>query len=462
MLIPERPLGSNLRKGCGGTLWLEVNLWIAGTGHDTSDGMPEHFWWLLAAVLGGGLVGFLLGHLRSVRSGAEAAAAKSRAEEFEKQVQTLDAERRTLSSEVQAFASELAAEKQKTAGLEESRAALKVEFENLAASILEDKSKRFTEQNRIQLEQLLGPLSEKLQEFRKQVHEAYGEEGRARHALTEEVRRLSDLNKKVSQEAGNLAQALKGQSKTRGNWGEMILESVLEKAGLVKGQHFHTQVSATSGEGRRLQPDVVLDLPGGRQVIIDAKVSLNAYERQCSATDDEERAVAAKEHAESLRRHIEQLAAKDYAGLPGIKSPDFVFLFVPVEPALHAALETAPDLVGEALERNIVLATAPNIIATARLVAQLWQQDKQNRFAAQIAEQGGKLYDKFAAFCRDLENIGLRIRQTQESYDDAMGKLRDGRGNILRQTENLRALGAKTTAQPPALLESAGENGEKA
>jgi DNA recombination protein RmuC len=200
---------------------------------------------------------------------------------------------------------------------------------------------------------------------------------------------------------------------------------------------------------------VVLELPGGRQVVIDAKVSLNAYERQSSATGDEERAAAAREHAESLRRHIEQLSSKDYAALPGLASPDFVFLFVPVEPALHAALETAPELVGLALERNVVLVTAPNVIATARLVAQLWQQDKQNRFAAQIAEQGGKLYDKFAAFCRDLETVGQRLRQTQESYDDAIGKLRDGRGNLLRQTENLRALGAKTTAQPPALLASA-------
>lgn len=417
--------------------------------------MPEQIWWAVAALVCGGLAGFLLGQMRSGRAGAEAAAARSRADEGERRVAALEEERRRLSAEVQSFAAALAAEKQRSTGLEEARGALKAEFETLAATILEDKSRRFTEQNRAQLEQLLGPLSEKLQDFKKQVHEAYGEEGRARHALTEEVRRLSDLNRQVSQEAGNLAAALKGQAKTRGNWGEMILESVLEKAGLVKGQHFRTQVSATSGEGRRLQPDVVLDLPGGRQVVIDAKVSLNAYERQCSAAGEEERAAAAREHAESLRRHIEQLSAKNYAGLPGLASPDFVFLFVPVEPALHAALETAPDLVGAALERNIVLVTAPNVIATARLVAQLWQQDKQNRFAAQIAEQGGKLYDKFAAFCRDLENIGLRLRQTQESYDDAIGKLRDGRGNLLRQTENLRTLGAKATAATPALLAAA-------
>jgi DNA recombination protein RmuC len=400
--------------------------------------MDEHYWWALAALLVGGLVGFLLGHLRAVRAGAEAAAARSQAAELGRQIQSLDEERRTLASQLRDFTGELATEKQKAAGLEESRAALKAEFENLASSILEDKSKRFTEQNRAQLEQLLGPLGERLQEFKRQVHEAYGEEGKARHALTEEVRRLSELNQQVSREAGNLTQALKGQSKTRGNWGEMILESVLEKAGLVKGQHFRTQVSATGEGGRRLQPDVVLDLPGGRHLIIDAK--------------------AAKEHADALRRHIEQLSSKDYANLAGIKSPDFVFLFVPIEPALHAALDTAPDLIGEALERNVVLVTAPNVVATARLVAQLWQQDKQSRFAVQIAEQGGKLYDKFSAFCRDLENIGLRIRQTQESYDEAMNKLRDGRGNLIGQTEKLRALGAKTTAQPPALLATAGES----
>lgn len=420
--------------------------------------MDEHYWWAVAALLVGGLVGFLLGHLRAVRAGAEAAAARSQAAELSRQIQSLDEERRTLAAQLRDYTGELATEKQKAAGLEESRAALKAEFENLASSILEDKSKRFTEQNRAQLEQLLGPLGERLQEFKRQVHEAYGEEGKARHALTEEVRRLSELNQQVSREAGNLTQALKGQSKTRGNWGEMILESVLEKAGLVKGQHFRTQVSATGEGGRRLQPDVVLDLPGGRQLIIDAKVSLVAYERQCSATGDGDRATAAKEHADALRRHIEQLSSKDYANLAGINSPDFVFLFVPIEPALHAALDTAPDLIGEALERNVVLVTAPNVVATARLVAQLWQQDKQSRFAVQIAEQGGKLYDKFSAFCRDLENIGLRIRQTQESYDDAMNKLRDGRGNLIGHTEKLRALGAKTTAQPPALLAAASEN----
>ena len=421
--------------------------------------MPELYWWAIAVLLAGGVVGYLLGRLKSVGALAELAAARSRSEEMARQLQLVEDDRRNLLARVEEFTAELAGEKQKTAGLEESRGVLKAEIENLAHSILEDKSKRFTEQNRTQLEQLLGPLSERLKEFREQVELSYGKENDARTELRVEVKRLSDLNQTVSREAANLASALKGQAKTRGNWGEMILESVLEKAGLVKGQHFHTQVSDTTREGRRLQPDVVLDLPGERQVIIDAKVSLVAYERQCSAQTEEEKSVAAKEHAESLKRHIEQLSAKDYSSLPGIKSPDFVFLFVPVEPALHAALETAPDLVETALAKNIVLVTAPNVIATARLVAQLWQQDSQNRHARQIAEQGGKLYDKFVAFCRDLENIGLRIRQTQESYDDAMNKLRDGRGNLLRQTENLRALGARTTAAPPALLEGAGGNG---
>jgi DNA recombination protein RmuC len=420
--------------------------------------MAEHLWWALGALVIGGLGGFLLGQLRAVRAAAEAAAARGQAEDLSRRMASAEEERGKLLEEVREISAALAAEKQRATGLEETRISLKAEIENLANSILEDKSRRFTEQNKTQLDQLLGPLSERLNEFKKQVHDAYGEENKARHALTEEVRRLSDLNQTVSREASNLTQALKGQAKTRGNWGEMILESVLEKAGLVKGQHFHTQVSATSSEGRRLQPDVVLDLPGERQVIIDAKVSLVAYERQCSAAQEEERTAAAKEHAESLRRHIEQLSAKDYAGLPGIKSPDFVFLFVPVEPALHAALETSPDLVETALQRNIVLVTAPSVVATARLVAQLWQQDKQSRFAVQIAEQGGKLYDKFVAFCRDLENIGLRIRQTQESYDSAMNKLREGRGNLIGQTEKLRALGAKTSA--PALVAATEEGND--
>jgi len=419
--------------------------------------MSEYLLWTGGALVVGVLAGYLAGQRRAAIAAVEAAGARMRADEIERQSHSIEEDRRKLLEQVQTFTGELATERQKTAGLEDLRASLKAEIENLAASILEDKSRRFTEQNRTQLEQLLGPLGERLKEFQIQVSQAYGDENKARHALTTEVRRLSELNQTVSREAGNLAQALKGQSKTRGNWGEMILESVLEKAGLIRGQHFHTQVSDTNSEGRRLQPDVVVDLPGDRQVVIDAKVSLNAYERQCSAQTDEERSAAAKEHADSLRRHIDQLSGKNYSALPGIKSPDFVFLFVPVEPALHAALETAPDLIDIALQKNIVLATAPNIIATVRLVAQLWQQDSQNRFAKEIAEQGGRLYDKFVAFCRDLEGIGQRIRQTQESYDEAMGKLRDGRGNLLRQTEKLRALGAKTTAQPPALLEGTEE-----
>jgi DNA recombination protein RmuC len=422
--------------------------------------MPFSFWWLAAAFVVGGLAGFLLAHLRTVRAVAEAAAARTRADEAARQVSALDEERRRLLGQVQEFTGELAAARERAAGLDEARVTIRAEIENLASTILEDKSRRFTEQNREQLGQLLNPLAERLQEFRKKVDDAYGKENEARAALATEVRMLGELNQTVSREARNLTRALKGEAKTRGNWGEMILESVLEKAGLVRGQHFHTQLSATTGDGRRLQPDVVIDLPEGRQVIIDAKVSLNAYERQCSATDEAERQAAAREHADSLRRHIEQLSSKKYENLPGLNAPDFVFLFVPVEPALHAALETAPDLVETALERNVVLVTAPNVVATARLVAQLWRQDRQNRFAREIAEQGGKLYDKFAAFCRDLESIGQRIRQTQESYDDAMNKLRDGRGNILRQTEKLRTLGAKTTAPPPALLDGAEEEAD--
>ena len=413
----------------------------------------EFPWIAVAALLAGAAIGYLLGRLKS-------AGAQSRADELQRQWQLADGERKNLLEQVREFSTQLATEQQKTAGLEESRAALKAEMENLAQAILEDKSRRFTEQNRVQLEQLLGPLSERIKEFREQVQKAYGSENEARASLRTEVLRLSDLNMTVSREASHLTQALKGQAKTRGNWGEMILESVLEKAGLIRDLHFRTQASITTAEGRRLQPDVILDLPDGRNVVIDAKVSLVAYERQCSAQGDEERKAAAGEHAEAVRRHIEQLAAKDYSSLPGLKSPDFIFLFVPIEPALHAALETAPDLIEAALERNIVLVTAPSVIATARLVAHLWQQDSQSRNARQIADQGGQLYDKFAKFCQDLEQIGKRLRQAQEDYDSAMNKLRDGRGSLLRRTEQLRKLGARVTAKVPVLMDSAPEDDE--
>lgn len=420
-------------------------------------GMEQYMWWIMASLLLGGGVGFLLGHFRA---SAAVSVERTRAQENSGRALAAEEEAKNLVARLQSLATDLATERQKVTGLEESRAALKAEIEVLAQSILEDKSRRFTEQNRSALEQLLGPMGQKLEDFKKLVNDAYGKENDARVALTTEVRRLGELNQTVSREAGNLTQALKGQAKTRGNWGELILETVLEKAGLVKGRHFHTQVSAISEDGRRRQPDVVIDLPGERQVVIDAKVSLVAYERQCSETELTELERAAKEHAEAVRRHIDQLSAKDYAALPGINAPDFVFLFVPVEPALHAALETDPSLVEHALERNIVLVTAPNVVATARLVAQLWRQDNQNRHAQQIAEQGGKLYDKFSAFCRDMENIGLRIRQTQESYDAAMNKLREGRGNLIGQTAKLRELGAKTTA-PALLASSEGEAAEE-
>lgn len=423
--------------------------------------MAEFHWYAIAILLAGAAIGYLLGRLKSAGVLAELSAARSRADEVGRQRELVDGERRDLLEQVRNISTQLASEQQKAAGLEESRAAMKAELENLAQAILEDKSRRFTEQNRMQLEQLLGPLSERLKEFREQVQKAYGSENEARAALRAEVLHLSDLNKTVSREAANLTQALKGQAKTRGNWGEVILESVLEKAGLMRGQHFHTQVSTTTSGGRRQQPDVILDLPDGRNVVIDSKVSLVAYERQCAAQGDDERAAAAREHAESLRRHIEQLASKDYAALPGLKSPDFVFLFVPIEPALYAALETAPELIESALEHNIVLVTAPSVIAATRLIAHLWQQDSQNRHARQIAEQGGQLYDKFAKFCQDLEQIGMRLRQAQEDYDSAMNKLRDGRGSLLRRTEQLRKLGARVTAKTPALMKDAPEDEEE-
>lgn len=434
---------------------------------------------LIAALLGAGL-GFLAArqHGRSPaapdewRGRAEAldrdrAAAAARAAELERSAALLREERDRLQERLQTASAELAAARQKTddlaasadrerAAFEESRRLLKTEFENLAAQILEDKSRRFTEQNKAQIEQMLQPLGERIQEFRRKVETAYDTENRERAALAEKVRQLTELNQQVSREAHNLTQALKGHSKVRGNWGEMLLESVLEQCGLVRGQDFLTQVSIGTEDRRRLQPDVILQLPGKRHLVVDAKVSLTAYERHCSAADPAEKEAAAREHAASLRRHIEQLGGKAYAGLPGLLSPDFVMLFVPIEPALHLALETEPGLLELALRHNIVLVTAPSLLATARLVAQLWQQERQNRNAQQIAELGGRLYDKFSNFCGDLLKVGGSLDAAQKSYDEAMKKLRDGKGNLLRQSEKLRALGAKASAKlPHALLPDA-------
>ena len=339
--------------------------------------------------------------------------------------------------------------------LNEAKEALTSQFKNLANEILEDKSKRFTEQNVASLDALLKPLQTKLSEFKEQVNTSYGNEARERFALKSEIERLANLNLRMSDETRSLTQALKGDSKVQGNWGELVLESILESSGLRKGEEYLVQDSHTQTDGSRLQPDVVVKLPEGRSLVVDSKVSITAYSRHAEATDPtvSEQELAA--HIQSLRQHIQGLSSKNYSSLYGIGSVDFVLLFVPIEPAFLLALKTAPNLYQEALAKNIVLVCPSTLMATLRTVAHLWRQDHQNRNALEIAKQCGTLYDKFVGFVDDLEKLGQRLDQAQTSYHDAFNKLKSGKGNLIRSAEKVRELGVKPSKNLSApLIES--------
>ena len=339
--------------------------------------------------------------------------------------------------------------------LNEAKEALTSQFKNLANEILEDKSKRFTEQNAASLDALLKPLQTKLTEFKEQVSTSYGNEARERFALKSEIERLANLNLRMSDETRSLTQALKGDSKVQGNWGELVLESILESSGLRKGEEYLVQDSHTQTDGSRLQPDVVVKLPEGRSLVVDSKVSITAYARHAETTDPmvAEQELAA--HIQSLRQHIQGLSGKNYSSLYGVGSVDFVLMFVPIEPAFLLALKTAPNLYQEALAKNIVLVCPSTLMATLRTVAHLWRQNHQNRNALEIAKQCGTLYDKFVGFVEDLEKLGQRLDQAQTSYHDAFNKLKSGKGNLIRTAEKVRELGVKPSKNLSApLLES--------
>ena len=327
--------------------------------------------------------------------------------------------------------------------LNEAKEALTSQFKNLANEILEDKSKRFTEQNAASLDALLKPLQTKLSEFKEQVNNSYGNEARERFALKSEIERLANLNLRMSDETRSLTQALKGDSKVQGNWGELVLESILESSGLRKGEEYVVQDSHTQVDGSRLQPDVVIKLPEGRSLVVDSKVSITAYARHAETTDADTAEHELAAHIQSLRQHIQGLSGKNYSSLYGVGSVDFVLMFVPIEPAFLLALKTAPNLYQEALSKNIVLVCPSTLMATLRTVAHLWRQDHQNRNALEIAKQCGSLYDKFVGFVEDLEKLGQRLDQAQTSYHDAFNKLKTGKGNLIRSAEKVRELGVK-------------------
>ncbi len=342
----------------------------------------------------------------------------------------------------------------------ETQTRLKTEFENLANRIFEEKSNTLASQNQSKLGSLLAPFQQQIADFRQRIDTIYAQDSADRVALKTQIETLTLLNQQVTQEANNLTLALKGQSKTQGNWGELILETILERSGLTKGSEYVVQASMTTPDGRRLQPDIVINLPEGKHLIIDSKVSLTSYERFCSSENPAEQTAALAAHIASIRGHIEELSAKDYPSLYQIDSPDFVLMFVPVEPAFSVALQNAHDLYNEAFERKIILVTASTLLATLRTVAQIWKQEKQTRNALEIARKSGDLYDQFVRFYESLEEIGGCLGKTTRAYDDAMGRLKTGRGNLVKRVEDLRKLGAKASKNLPTALTEEAESEE--
>jgi len=333
---------------------------------------------------------------------------------------------------------------------------LSAQFENLANRIFEQSGKRVEEQNRQSLNGLLSPLREQLDGFRRQVQESFGQESRERHTLAHEIRNLQQLNAQMAREAVNLTKALKGDNKTQGNWGEVVLSRVLEASGLREGYEYQTQVSVQVGANNRMQPDVIVRLPQGKDVVVDAKMSLVAYERYFNAEDDAVRELALQEHVASVKGHIRQLGRKDYQQLPGLRSLDYVLMFIPVEPAFLAAIDREPELISEALRHNIMLVSPTTLLVALRTISNLWRYEHQSQNAQKIADRASKLYDKMRLFVDDMESLGQSLDKSQASYRQAMNKLAQGRGNLIGQVESFRTLGVEVKRPiSPSLAEEA-------
>jgi DNA recombination protein RmuC len=397
----------------------------------------------LACLAIGGLAGYLFALSRRAAIAEEAAQLRS-------QLAALDA----------TLAAERAAQEEKLALLDDARDRMTHQFRALASEILEEKSRRFTEQNQVNLGQLLDPLKTRLQEFQSKVDQVYVQESKDRSALAQQVTSLLEMNQRLADEAKNLTQALKGSTKTQGDWGEVVLERILEAAGLRRDHEYTMQETIAREDASRARPDVILHLPGDRKLVVDAKVSLLDYGTYCGTADEALRKHAAARHCASLREHIRDLAARNYHHLPGLETLDFVILFVPIEPAFLLALETDSNLWVHAWEKNILLVSPSTLLFVVRTVAHLWRQEEQARNVQQIAERGAELYDKFAGFVDDLSKVGARIEQTRNAYDAAFDKLTRGRGNLVRQVEMLRALGVQPSRRLPRQLTQRAEDVE--
>ena len=331
--------------------------------------------------------------------------------------------------------------------VEQIRKDFQLEFQNIAGKLLEEKSQKFVETNRTNLDILLNPLKENIKAFEEKVEKVYNMEAAERNTLKGVITQLMDLNKLISSEAQNLTRALKGDNKKQGNWGEVILEKVLERSGLVKDSEYRLQASITGPDGIRMQPDAVIDLPDDKHLIVDSKVSLVAYDRLVNCETDEERKLFSKAHVESIRGHVNGLSAKNYHDLYQINSPDFVLLFIPIESSFSIAVQIDAELFNDAWDKRVVIVSPSTLLATLRTIASMWKQERQNRNVLEIARLSGAMYDKFVGFVGDMEGIGKNLRQSQTAYDSALNKLTDGSGNLIKTAEKIKGLGARANKQ---------------
>ena len=413
------------------------------------------------AALGGGVVAALLVALLERRRAAAREAAllaeknalseplaqvpllKQQLQEQQQRQQHTDAQLQQLGADKARLEERLAGQQEKLAFSEQSRNQLKQEFENLSGKVLEQRGKQLQEQHQQGLDGMLKPFREQLADFRRRVDQIHSDETRAQASLIEQLGHLKSLNQQMHEDARNLTDALKGQSKTQGNWGEMILERVLESSGLTRGREYETQVTLKDESGQRRLPDAIVHLPENKDVVIDAKVSLVAYERLSSASTAEEREQALRDHLASLRSHIKGLDAKDYSGLEGIRSLDFVLLFIPIEGAFMVAMEQDHRLYSDAFSRNIVLVSPTTLLVTLRTIQNIWRYEYQNQNALDIADRAGKICDQVSLIGDSMDDLGDKIGKAQSAWDTTFKRLSSGRGNLYRQAQQLKELGAK-------------------
>jgi len=406
-----------------------------------------------------GIIGFFLGlGLMWIFSRNRLAAEKQLLEDKTAQIDELktrlqqheDADYRARIAELQTLLeSERRSIREKIALLEQAEKNMTTSFENLANRIIEEKSKKFTEQNKLNLGEVLTPLREQLGDFKKKIEDVYDKESKDRLSLHHEITSLKSLNEQMSKDAINLTKALKGESKTRGNWGEVILERVLEDSGLKNGREYETQGSFRDESGKLFYPDVVVHLPDNKDVVIDSKISLNAYERYCSTEDENERKQFLRDHNASIRNHVAGLQGKSYAELVKVNSLDMVLMFVPIEPALMLAFEHDETLFQDAFKSGIFLVSPSTLTMNLRIIQNMWRYEYQNKNAQEIAKRAGDMYDKFAGFVEALEDVGDKLDKAQSAYHTAHKRLAEGKGNLIKRAEDMRKLGLETSKKLP-------------